>query len=53
MGVRAVEAAMDGAWGSMMALQRSEVVRVSLEDATRELKRVPDSLYRVGEVFFG
>jgi ATP-dependent phosphofructokinase / diphosphate-dependent phosphofructokinase len=53
MGVRAVEAAIDGAWGSMVALQRSEVVRVSLEDATRELKRVPDSLYRVGEVFFG
>jgi phosphofructokinase-like protein len=53
MGVRAVEAAIDGAWGTMTALQRSEVVRVSLEDATRELKRVPDSLYRVGEVFFG
>jgi phosphofructokinase-like protein len=53
MGVRAVEAAMEGAWGTMTALQRSEIVRVSLEDATRELKRVPDSLYRVGEVFFG
>jgi len=53
MGVAAVEAAIDGAWGSMMALQRSAVVRVPLEDATRELKRVPDDLYRVGEVFFG
>jgi 6-phosphofructokinase 1 len=53
MGVRAVEAAIDGAWGSMVALQRSKVVRVTLEDATRELNRVPDSLYAVGEVFFG
>jgi 6-phosphofructokinase 1 len=53
MGVRAVEAAIDGAWGSMMGLQRSEVVRVPLEDATRDLKLVPESLYRVAEVFFG
>jgi ATP-dependent phosphofructokinase / diphosphate-dependent phosphofructokinase len=53
MGVAAVEAALDGAWGTMAAVQRFEAVRVSLEDATRELKRVPESLYRVGEVFFG
>ena len=53
MGVRAVEAAIGGHWGSMVALQRSDVVRVPLEDATRELNRVPESLYRVGEVFFG
>ncbi len=53
MGVAAVEAALDGAWGTMAAVQRFEAVRVSLEDATRELKRVPASLYRVGEVFFG
>lgn len=53
MGVAAVEAAIDGAWGTMAAVQRFQAVRVSLEDATRELKRVPESLYRVGEVFFG
>ena len=53
MGVTAVEAALDGAWGTMAAVQRFQAVRVSLEDATRELKRVPESLYRVGEVFFG
>lgn len=53
MGVAAVEAALDGAWGTMAAVQRFQAVRVSLEDATRELKRVPESLYRVGEVFFG
>ncbi len=53
MGVAAVEAVLDGAWGTMAAVQRFQAVRVSLEDATRELKRVPESLYRVGEVFFG
>jgi 6-phosphofructokinase 1 len=53
MGVAAIDAVLDGAWGTMSAIRGHEVVRVSLEDATRELKRVPQSLYRVGEVFFG
>ena len=53
MGVAAVESALEGAWGTMAAVQRFEAARVPLEDATRELKRVPESLYRVGEVFFG
>lgn len=53
MGVAAVDAVLDGAWGTMAAMRGHEVVRVPLADATRELKRVPQSLYRVGEVFFG
>ena len=53
MGVAAIDAVLDGAWGTMSAIRGHEVVRVSLEDATRELKHVPQSLYRVGEVFFG
>lgn len=53
MGVHAVEAALAGRWGTMTAYQRSRVVQVPLEDATRTLKLVPDELYRVGEVFFG
>ena len=53
MGVAAVDAVLEGAWGTMSAIRGHEVVRVSLADATRELKRVPQSLYRVGEVFFG
>jgi 6-phosphofructokinase 1 len=53
MGVRAVEAAVAGEWGRMTAAQRSRVVMVDLEDATRELNRVPEELYRVAEVFFG
>jgi len=53
MGVAAVDAVLEGAWGTMSAMRGHEVVRASLADATRELKRVPQSLYRVGEVFFG
>jgi phosphofructokinase-like protein len=53
LGVEAVEAVIAGDWGTMAAVSRFEAIRVPLEDATRELKRVPTSLYRVGEVFFG
>ena len=53
MGVAAVDAVVEGAWGTMAGVRGHRAVRVDLEDATRELKRVPDDLYRVGEVFFG
>lgn len=53
MGVGAVDAVLDGAWGMMVGVEGPELVRVPLADATRELKRVPTDLYRVGEVFFG
>jgi 6-phosphofructokinase 1 len=53
MGVEAIDAVIDGAWGTMAAVRGDRAVRVGLSDATRELKRVPPELYRVGEVFFG
>jgi ATP-dependent phosphofructokinase / diphosphate-dependent phosphofructokinase len=53
MGVAAVDAVVDGAWGTMAGVRGHLAVRGDLEDATRELKRVPADLYRVGEVFFG
>ena len=37
----------------MTALRATDIVLVGLEEATRELKRVPESLYREAEVFFG
>ncbi len=43
-GIAAVEAAHDRAWGMMVGLQGGAVERVHLDDAVRELKRVPDSL---------
>jgi ATP-dependent phosphofructokinase / diphosphate-dependent phosphofructokinase len=53
MGVRAAEFAIDGRWGSMTAYQRSQVVPVTLAEATAGLKTVPSDLFEVAEVFFG
>ncbi len=53
MGVRAAEFAIAGRWGSMTAYQRSEVVPVTLAEATAGLKTVPSELFEVAEVFFG
>jgi ATP-dependent phosphofructokinase / diphosphate-dependent phosphofructokinase len=53
MGVAAAELAIAGEWGQMTAYRDSRVVPIPLADATRELKTVPDQLYRVAETFFG
>jgi phosphofructokinase-like protein len=45
-GIAAVDAAHDGAFGMMVGLQGGTVERVGLGEATAELKRVPDSLFR-------
>jgi 6-phosphofructokinase 1 len=52
-GLRAVDAANDGAWGKMTALRGTEIELVPLTEATAELKTVPIELYREAEVFFG
>jgi 6-phosphofructokinase 1 len=52
-GVHAVGAVHDGAWGSMVALRGTDIVRVPIADATRELKLVPAERYAEAEVFFG
>ena len=44
-GVAAVEAAHDGAFGQMVALHGAQVERVSLAEATGELKCVPKELF--------
>lgn len=52
-GVAAAEAAADGAWGTMVALQADQVVRVPVGEAVDQLKRVDPSLYLdVAEPFF-
>ena len=53
MGVRAADLAISGQWGQMTAYQSSRVVPVGLGDVAGRLKAVPESLYRVAEVFFG
>ncbi|MGB9377135.1 MAG: 6-phosphofructokinase [Mycobacteriales bacterium] len=52
-GLHAVDAVNDGAWGQMVALRGTDIVRVPLEEATRELKLVPPERYAEAEVFFG
>ena len=52
-GLQAIGAVHDGAFGVMVALQRTEIVRVPLAEATRELKVVPPDRYDEAEVLFG
>jgi 6-phosphofructokinase 1 len=52
-GIAAVDLAAAGRWGRMVSLDGNRVVDRPLDDAARELKRVPDELYEVAEVFFG
>jgi 6-phosphofructokinase 1 len=52
-GLHAVEAVHDEAFGTMVALQGTRIVRVPLAEATRQLKLVPQERYAEAEVFFG
>jgi ATP-dependent phosphofructokinase / diphosphate-dependent phosphofructokinase len=52
-GVHAIHAVADGAFGMMVALRGTDIVRVPLAEATTELKVVPPDRYAEAEVFFG
>jgi len=52
-GLHAIDAAHEGDWGKMVALRGTEIVRVPLIEATKELKTVPVHRYAEAEVFFG
>ncbi|BBL79506.1 pyrophosphate--fructose 6-phosphate 1-phosphotransferase [Rubrobacter xylanophilus] len=52
-GIRAAEAVKNGEWGKMVALRGSDIVTVSLEEATGETRTVPEDLYDVLKTFFG
>ncbi|HTJ39963.1 MAG TPA: 6-phosphofructokinase [Dactylosporangium sp.] len=52
-GLHAIDAVHEGDFGKMVALQSTDIVRVPLADATRELKTVPVERYTEAEVFFG
>ncbi|RSN48785.1 MULTISPECIES: 6-phosphofructokinase [Actinomadura] len=53
LGLQAIDAVRDGDYGRMVALQGTEIVRVGLDEATKELKTVPLERYAEAEVFFG
>ena len=52
-GVKAVEAADRGEWGTMVSLRGTDIVQVPLADALAELKLLDNDLYDTAEVFFG
>jgi 6-phosphofructokinase 1 len=52
-GVHAADAVHEGDSGVMVALQGTDIVRVPLQEATKELKTVPVERYAESEVFFG
>jgi 6-phosphofructokinase 1 len=52
-GLGAAAAVHDGAFGTMVALRGTDIVRVSIEDAVRELKTVPPDMLEDLKVLFG
>src|SRR5918912_302534 len=52
-GLKAADLVHEGRFGRMAALQGDSVVDVSLEEATAELKTVPEDWYDVARAFFG
>jgi 6-phosphofructokinase 1 len=52
-GLKAADLIHAGEYGKMAALRGDDVVAVSLEDATAELKTVPSEWYDVARAFFG
>jgi len=52
-GVRAVEAADRGEFGTMVSLRGTDIVLAPLADAIAEPKLLDDDLYDTAEVFFG
>ncbi|GGQ43826.1 6-phosphofructokinase [Streptomyces althioticus] len=52
-GLHAIDCVRDGDFGTMVALQGTDIVRVPIADAMARLKTVPPSLYEEVGVFFG
>jgi len=53
LGVFAAELVDQGQWGKMAAIQGTDIVAVSLEEAVGKLKTVDMKLYEVASTFFG
>lgn len=51
-GVKAVELVLSQQWGKMVSLKGNAIASVSIEAATRELKKVDMGLYEIAKLFF-
>ncbi len=52
-GLKAADLVAEGKFGRMAALQGDSIGDVAIDDATRELKKVPPQVYDVARAFFG
>ena len=52
-GLNAIESVKDQAWGTMVGLSGTDIIRVPLAQATGTLKTVPIERYREATAFFG
>ncbi|MCH1882686.1 6-phosphofructokinase [Agrococcus sp. ARC_14] len=52
-GLAAIDAIVEQAWGTMVSLRGTDIVRVPMADALGDLKRVPEHRYREAELLFG
>jgi ATP-dependent phosphofructokinase / diphosphate-dependent phosphofructokinase len=52
-GLNAISAVKDEAWGTMVALRGTDIVRIPLQEATGVLKTVPIERYEEAKSFFG
>jgi len=52
-GLNAITAVKDEAWGTMVALRGTDIVRIPLQEATGVLKTVPMERYEEAKSFFG
>ncbi|BDZ53525.1 6-phosphofructokinase [Agromyces marinus] len=53
LGMAAVDAAVDRAWGSMVTLRGTDIERVTIAEATGGLNRVPQARYDEAKILFG
>jgi ATP-dependent phosphofructokinase / diphosphate-dependent phosphofructokinase len=52
-GVAAIDAVHDGEFGTMVAVQGNDIVRVPLSTGVGQLKTIDPKIYEVAETFFG
>jgi ATP-dependent phosphofructokinase / diphosphate-dependent phosphofructokinase len=53
LGMAALDSALAGRWGYMVALRGTDIVEVAFEDALGTLKTVPDERYDEARILFG
>lgn len=53
MGYKAIELAMKGQWGKLVALENGEIVAKNLGVVRQGVKRMSDHIYQVAQTFFG